>query len=262
MSTSYPHGLLPILTLGWFSSALDIYGTFTLLYYAGYLTMTSTKTVCCFHAIMILVLISIKPEGGTRFKIPNREVMDDWAQWITDTVGGNLGAEKDIIDECVKGPVNTFQQRWPEFMQHQHHPKSVAKDGGAKSCKTPERIYQAFFLGLVLRLQSKGWEVNIEERAGEGYVDICLVSKTMNISVLIELKSSEKRERIQEDAKAALNQIEEKNYRNLEGLQGVRILREYGIACYHLKSYVEGRYLELDAQRHGVEKADPGTPSR
>ena len=220
----------------------------------------SSKTVRCFRAMLISVLISVKPEGD-QFKIPNREVMDDWAQWIVDTLGGDLGANKDIAEECVKGPINSFQQKWPDFMQHQLDPKSVAKGRGAKSHKTPERIYQVFVLGLMLGLRLKGWEVNIEARAGEGYVDIRLVSKTTKTAVLIELKSSEKPEHVQKDAKAALKQIKE-NYRNIEGLQDVHILREYGIACYHLMSHVEGRYLELDAQRCWVEKADPGTLSR
>ena len=245
--TSYPRRLLLILTLGWLSSTLDICETLTLLYYAGYLTMTSTKTVRCFRAMLISVLISVKPEGD-QFKIPNQEVMSDWAQWIVDTVGGDLGANKDIVNECIKGPVNGFQQRWPDFMQHQLDPKSVTKSRSAKSHK---RIFQVFLLGLVLGLRLKGWEVSIKERAGEGYVDIRLISKTTKIAVLIELKSSEKPDHVQKDAKAALKQIEEKNYRNIEGLQGMRILREYGI-----------RYLELDTQRGWVEKADSGTPSR
>ena len=160
------------------------------------------KTVCCFCAMLILVLISVKPEGD-QFKIPNQEVMDDWAQWIVDTVGGDLGANKDIAKECVKGPVNSFQQKWPDFMQHQLHLKSVTKGRGAKSLKTAERIYQLFLLGLMLGLQLKGWEVNIKEQAGEGYLNI---SKSLKIAVLIELKSSEKPEHVQKDAKVALKQ--------------------------------------------------------
>jgi hypothetical protein len=49
-----------------------------LLYYAGYLT----KTVCFFYSMVLSVLISAKIDGG--FKIPNREVMTDWARWIID----------------------------------------------------------------------------------------------------------------------------------------------------------------------------------
>ena len=220
--------------------------------------MTSVR---CFLAMLISVLICVKPDGD-RIKIPNREVMNDWAQWIVNNVGDegdNLGTNKDIADECVKGPVNNFQQRWPDFMQHHLSPKSVAKDRSAKSPKTPERIYQVFLFALMLCLEAKGWEVTIEEPAGEGYADVRLVSKKTESAVLIEVKSSEKAAHIQRDAKVGLKQIEVKNYRNSEGLQGVRVLREYGIGCYHLKSHVEGQYLELDTQGCWEKKADPGT---
>lgn len=216
-------------------------------------------SVHCFLAMLISVLICVKPDSD-RIKIPNREVMNDWAQWVVSNIGdeGNdLGACKNIADECTKGPVDAFQQRWPDFMQHHLSPKTVAKD---RSRKTPERIYQVFLFALVLCLEAKGWEVSIEESAGDGYADVRLVSKKTKTAVLIELKSSEKARDIQKDAKGALDQIKKKNYRNIEGLPGVCILREYGIGCYHLDSHVECRYSELDAQRHWVQKADPGTP--
>ena len=62
---------------------------------------------------------------------------------------------------------------------------------------------------------------------------------------------------MERDAKQALKQIEEKNYRNSEGLPNIRTLREYGIAAFHLSSYVKGRYLELNGQNQWVEKEDP-----
>ena len=77
------------------------------------------------------------------------------------------------------------------------------------------------------------------------------------IAVLIELKSSEKQQDMERDADRALKQIEEKNYRNSEGLPNIHTLREYGIAAFLLNSYVKGRYLELDGQNQWVEKDDP-----
>ena len=62
---------------------------------------------------------------------------------------------------------------------------------------------------------------------------------------------------MQRDANKALEQIEEKNYWNPEGLLNIRTLQEYGIACFHLSSYVKGWYLELNGQNQWVEKDDP-----
>jgi len=207
-------------------------------------------TVCLFHTMINSVLISVKPTG--RFKIPNREVMADWARWIT----GGVESYTDILDVCVEGHVSTFAERWPLFMQQHLDPKSVAKTRDAVSFKTPERIYQVYFLGLMHFLRPKGWEVSIEPQARGGYIDIRLVSRKKGRAVLIELKSSEKPEHIERDARKALDQIVDKNYRNQEGLLNIGILREYGIASHHLASLVKGRYLELDVQRRWVEKDD------
>jgi len=73
----------------------------------------------------------------------------------------------------------------------------------------------------------------------------------------VELKSSKKLEDMERDAEKALDQIVDKDYRNQEGLANIRILREYGIASYHLGSCVESRYLELDTQSQWIEKEDP-----
>ena len=124
-------------------------------------------------------------------------------------------------------------------MQQHLDLKTVAKTRGAISLKTPERIYQVYFLGLMHFLRPKGWEVSIESRAGGGYLDIRLISRKKGCAVLIGLKSSDKLEHIEKDASKALKQIVDMNYRNQEGLPNIRILREYGIASYHLASCVK-----------------------
>ena len=81
----------PVFTLDWFSLTLSKNATLNLLYYAGYLTMT----VCYFYSKVLSVLISAK--ANDRFKIPNSEVMTDWARWITD----NKIPSDDILETCV-----------------------------------------------------------------------------------------------------------------------------------------------------------------
>ena len=167
----------------------------------------------------------------------------DWARWIT----GGVESHTDIINICVEGHISTFAERWLIFMQQHLDLKTVTETRGAIGFKTTERIYQVYFLGLMHYLRPKGWEVSIEPWAGGGYLDIRLISRKKGCAVLIELKSSNKPEHIKKDASKALKQIVGMNYRNQEGLLNIRILREYGIASYHLASCVKGRYLELDA---------------
>ena len=232
----------PVLTLEWCSPTFSTDATLTLLCYAGYLTMT----VCYFCPMVLSVQISAKIDG--RFKIPNREVMADWARWIV----GDVSFRNNILQTCVEGPVSDFEAKWPNFVQRLHA-KVVAK-GRSASGKTPEKIYQVFFLGLTQSLTAEGWEVS---RAGGGHVDIRLLLKRKRKAALIELKSSEKQGDMESDANRALEQIADNNYRNPEGLGNVCTLREYGIAGSHLSSYVKGRYLELNTQNQWVEKDDP-----
>ena len=181
--------------------------------------------------------------------------MTDWARWITSAV--EAWASDLILKMCVEGPIRDFTAKWPKFMQQHLHPNLVARAQGAVSNKTLEKIYHVFFLGLMLSTRAKGWEVSIESRTGSGFVDIRLRHRMKRTAVLIELKSSEKRKNMERDTNKALDQIVEKNYRNPECLLNICTLREYGIAGFHLDSYVKGRYLELDGQNQWVEKDDP-----
>ena len=200
--------------------------------------------------MVLSVLISAKTNN--RFKIPNREVMTDWARWVI----GDEGSPENLLRICVEGPVNNFATLWPDFMQQQLDPKLVGKAPGATSRKTPERIYHAMFWGLMQSFRGEGGEVSLERRAGAGYIDVCLRHKRKHMGVLIELKSSNNQGDMERDVNKALDQIVEKNYRNRFGLENIHILREYGIASYHLNSRAKGRYLEL-VDNQWVERDDP-----
>jgi hypothetical protein len=233
--------------MGWFSSTLGSGGILTLLYYAGYLTMT----VCCFQAVILSLLISVKPND--QYKIPNLEVMKDWARWLV----GDIASWTNILEICMEGHVSTFEERWPDFMQEYLDRKMVTMERGTVSLKTPERIYHVYFLGILHLLRPEGWEISIEPRDRGDYVNIRLISRKTGNAVLIALKSSEKPEHMERDAISALEQIVDQNNRNQEGLPNIHVLREYSIASHHLVSCVKGRYLKLDAQSRWVEKDDP-----
>ena len=156
--------------------------------------------------MVLSVLTSAK--ANNRFKIPNLEVMTDWARWII----GDERSPNNVLKLCVEGPVNDFATQWPNFMQQQLDPKLVGKERGAVSCKTLERIYRVVFWGLMQSLRARSWEVSIEPQPGGGYVDICLCHRRECMAVLIELKSSEKQGDMEKDADKALERIEEKNY--------------------------------------------------
>ncbi|KAH9967466.1 hypothetical protein BC827DRAFT_1174355, partial [Russula dissimulans] len=214
---------------------LDHAEIITLLYYAGYLTMTKSG----------------------RLKIPNKEVLDGWlSDWITRTV-----ADKDkILLACVDGPVSDFVDRRPSFMQATLNAQLVTKNCGALSPKIPERLYHVFLLGLLRRLPAFGWEADVEPewRAGHGFgfvtVDIRITSTQRRSAVLIKLNSSGESRFVERDADRALKEIESQNY-NFDQLNDIDHLREYGIANFQLESVVKGRYL-VRSESSWVERND------
>ena len=72
-----------VFILKWFNETLDTNAaaTLTLLYYAGYLTIT----VCYINPVVLFILISSKADN--QFQIPNQKVMSDWARWFFGDVG-------------------------------------------------------------------------------------------------------------------------------------------------------------------------------
>lgn len=96
----------PVFTLKRFSATPCKHATLTLLYYADYLTIT----VFHFYPMVLSVLISAKIDSG--FRIPNQEVMTDWASWIIGHVFcGNT------LSTCVDGPISDLEAKWPNLVQ-------------------------------------------------------------------------------------------------------------------------------------------------
>lgn len=56
------------------------------------------------------------------FKILNREVMTDWAQWIIRWITWDTSSPPDepldrLLRSCVEGLVGGFEAQWPDIMQ-------------------------------------------------------------------------------------------------------------------------------------------------
>jgi|SRR5712675_2084738 len=196
------------------------------------------------------MFIEVKESG--KLKIPNKEVLHGWSEWITSPVAG---AHTDkIFSCCVNGPVTAFVNQWPAFMEAALHSKLVAKNCGASSRKTPERLYRILLLGVLYSIC--GWEVNVESPAGLGFINIRITSTQRRATVLIKLKSSGQAQSLERDADEALERIVTQNCRIKDQLYGVDHIREYGIASYRLESVVKGRYL-VRAGFNWVERDDP-----
>ena len=97
-----------------------------------------------------------------------------------------------------------------------------------------EHSYQAFITGMLMNLCGS-YEIRADFENGDGYYDIMMTKrKGDSPNIVIELKRSENDGHLENDAKAALQQIKDKDYAH--GLEGKTIL--YGIAFSGKKPFV------------------------
>lgn len=86
-----------------------------------------------------------------RYKVPNLEVMTDWARWVI----GDVEFCDNILKTGVEGPISDLEAKWPKFMQQSLDPRLVTKTRGAISCKTSEKSITFYFLALCNPLERK-----------------------------------------------------------------------------------------------------------
>ena len=97
-----------------------------------------------------------------------------------------------------------------------------------------ESFYHGFLTGLF-----SGYNIQSNKESGDGRFDLCISPEDgeNNVGVIIECKHSSEAKNLVNDAKKALKQINDKNYRqDLEG-QGCEI-KEYGISFYKKRCYI------------------------
>lgn len=190
-------------------------------------------------------------KNNNLFKIPNLEVLADWAGWV---VGYSKSSAERILEAGLKGPVSTFIADWPEFMQREFDPKSVANQHGhardhANDHENSDSAYRVWFYGLLQLRRARGWKVDIKARRGTSFVDIKLRHEIDGMAVLIELDPTNNPLDLEDSPLINHSNLNTKDFEKMH------TLRKYRIAGSHLDS-VDGRYLELEGQ-HWVVKKDP-----
>ena len=150
------------------------------------------------------------PEGGAlraRLRIPNREVkslyhalVTSWfssspRQWQTMRMARALQA----------GHVEEFAAMLEQFVLEGMSYFDVKG-------KDPERVYQAFMLGLLTHMGEE-YTFHSEREAGLGRADLLIIPKKANhLGIILELKRPFYKESLEEAAQKALQQIQEKKY--------------------------------------------------
>ncbi|CAG8504850.1 2445_t:CDS:2, partial [Scutellospora calospora] len=201
----------------------------TLLYYAGYLTMNSEK-----HLV-----------------IPNIEIHLEWHKWVINVPFFTRGQTvTSMLDNLLLGNLDLFKK---EFEYIVIDTLSFYDVGRSQSGKNAENVYHAFCLGMFVVARDRGYIVHSNREAGMGRYDVKIVPKSGvgEIAIIIEFKIVHDNKSLSDVAHEGLCQIEKKQYR--AGLQDeVKKLLEIGIAFEGKKACVVGHLLHRTEGREWI----------
>ena len=165
--------------------------------------------------------------------IPNREIRMIYQKEIL----GWLATRSDTIQlrrmlrAMVSGDAGTFQDRLQKILA------GVVSYHDAAG--NPENFYHGLMLGLSVLVHGS-YRVESNRESGYGRFDIAFFPQKENApGVVLELKAAKSTEELEEKARAALAQIEEKAYGAEFERQGVREIWKYGIAFCGKKVWLE-----------------------
>ena len=182
----------------------SIENVWSLLYMTGYLTITE------------------RPSGGRyALRIPNREVRQIYTQqvlsWFRESVRKDTDKLTALYTAFEAGDTETIAN----YLNRQLITTVSFHDAR-------ESFYHGFLLALLSTCAT--WEVSSNAETGIGRADIIVEREDGQLGFVIEIKDVRDRQKMDAACKAAMKQIEEKDYTAVLRRYGVEKIWAYGIA--------------------------------
>ena len=167
-------------------------------------------------------------------QIPNREVMQAYEDEVLSQVAGrgNLALLLTMLEAMTEGKVGVLKKQLERILRDMVSFHDTAQ---------PESFYHGLMLGLSVWLEGR-YRVESNRESGYGRFDIAFFPlKEKMPGVILEFKTVKTEEEMEEAARAALTQIESKEYTAELARQGVTEVWKYGIAFCGKKMWLEHR---------------------
>ena len=165
-------------------------------------------------------------------KIPNLEVRMAYRKEILGHIVPSQGETllRDMLRSMTAGDGEGFLENLSDLLRDFVSYHDIAQ---------PESFHHGLLLGLSVLLDGE-YRVESNRESGYGCFDIAFFPlKTGTPGIVLELKSAKSEEELEEKAKEALRQIEEKAYITELSRQGVGEVWKYGIAFCGKKVWLE-----------------------
>lgn len=167
-------------------------------------------------------------DGITSLVIPNKEIqwifMEQIQEWFESETKKDMQKLESFGRAFEENDTVAIEKGFTSYLR-----KTISiRDTNVKK-EMKENFYHGILLGLFAGMD--GWRVRSNAEAGEGYSDISIEVEEKEIGIIIEVKYAEKAA-FDDGCRAALKQINDRNYEEALMDDGMTTIRKYGIACY------------------------------
>ena len=181
------------------------------------------------YSLMVIsgYLKAIQNDDEYLLSIPNRELFIVFSQVVSRSVFGSDSKAK-VLKRFSKALMSSNVNAMKKSL------KEIFMGGISSRALISENSYQTFIAAMLMCLFGN-YDIKADFENGRGFSDILMTKKKgIGPNVVMELKRSSDDSRLERDAKAALQQIKDREY--TYGLKGKTIL--YGIAFSDKEPYI------------------------
>ncbi len=173
-------------------------------------------------------------DGISKLIIPNREIywiyVRQIRKWFQDEAKKDLHKLDDFRTAFEENDTAAIEKIFTSYLR-----KTISiRDTNVRK-EMKENFYHGILLGLFTSMN--GWKVKSNAESGDGYSDISVEIEDKEIGIIIELKYAENAA-LESGCNEALKQIKDRNYEETLIDDGMKVIRQYGIACYKKRCMV------------------------
>ncbi len=180
-------------------------------------------------------------------KIPNIEVQYLYEEIIMSWFRNSIkNKEVDLLfKSLIEGDIETFELLFKKFVLN----SMSIFDTGAE----PEKVYHAFVLGMLVYLNNE-YEIKSNRESGYGRYDVMMIPRNKeNAGIILEFKKVRKNETLKEAAEKALDQINDRKYRQeLLDREIIKII-ELGLAFEGKNVLILERKIQNPLDKYSIE---------
>ena len=169
----------------------------------------------------------IESDGRYCLEVPNREIRNIIVERILTLFRNEIRKDGQMADEFCSALLTGDAQKAEKILTlYMQKTISIRDTFVQKSMK--ENFYHGILLGILSYKSS--WNVSSNRESGEGYSDILIETDDPDIGIVIEVKYADENQSLDLECKAALKQIQSKDYAQVLRLDGASRILKYGMA--------------------------------